>query len=311
MSLRLSFLALAFATSLGTLPALAQDHAGHPAMEAAPITLGSIEITAPFTRATLPNAPVAGGFLTLTNTGTEDDRLVSATSPIAKETQIHEMAMDGDVMKMRRLVDGLPIPAGQSVVLAPGGYHLMLMGLNGPVVEGSTVPVTLIFEKAGEITIELPAAGTAADAPAHGAMDHGAMQHEGHARHDSGMAMDQTGLSDVDAIAAMQKAMFDTPDNPLDMGPIVVAGDYAISGWAQGGTGGRALLRKTDKGWGIHLCAGAGLKDAAELVKIGVPETEAAELASLLAEAEAKLPPETIALYDSFDGTMMVDEDLI
>ncbi len=168
MSLRLSLFALALATSLGALPALAQDHADHAAMQAAPITLGSIEITGPFTRATLPNAPVAGGFLTLTNTGSEDDRLVSATSPIAKDTQIHEMAMDGDVMKMRQLVDGLPIPAGQSVVLAPGGYHLMFMGITGPVAEGSTVPVTLTFEKAGEITIDLPAAGTAADAPANG-----------------------------------------------------------------------------------------------------------------------------------------------
>lgn len=166
MSLRLSLIALALATALPALPVLAQDHSSHDAMHAAPITLGSIEITGPFTRATLPNAPVAGGFLTLTNTGSEDDRLVSATSPIAKQTQIHEMAMEGDVMKMRQLVDGLIIPAGQSVVLEPGGYHMMFMGLSGPVAEGSLVPVTLTFEKAGEITIELPAAGTAADAPA-------------------------------------------------------------------------------------------------------------------------------------------------
>lgn len=162
---------------LVVVPSGHDEHAGHamgpasgpaPGVDAAAVSLGSIEITAPFTRATLPNAPVAGGFLTLTNTGTEDDRLVSVTSPISKETQIHEMAMDGDVMKMRQLVDGLPIPAGQRVELAPGGYHLMFLGLTGPVVEGSMVPVTLTFEKAGEITIELPAAGTAADAPATG-----------------------------------------------------------------------------------------------------------------------------------------------
>jgi copper(I)-binding protein len=164
MTLRLSLLALVFAAGLAA-PTLAQDHAGHAA-QAAAVTIGSIEISGPFTRATLPNAPVAGGFLTLTNTGAEDDRLLSASAPISRETQIHEMAMDGDVMKMRQLVDGVVIPAGGSVVLEPGGFHLMFMGLNGPVAEGDVVPVTLTFEKAGTITVDLVAAGTAADAPA-------------------------------------------------------------------------------------------------------------------------------------------------
>lgn len=171
MSLRPIFLALAMAAALSPgLPAWAQDsHAGHAATS--PITVGNIEITAPFIRATLPNAPVAGGFLTLTNTGTEDDRLLDVTSAIAKDGQIHEMAMEGDVMKMRQLTEGLVIPAGETVALEPGGYHLMFMGLNQPLVEGETVSVTLTFEKADEITIDLPVAGTAADAPA-GHMGH-------------------------------------------------------------------------------------------------------------------------------------------
>lgn len=172
MSLRLSLLALALAAALApTLPALAQDHAQHSAEAAAPVMLGALEITAPFTRATLPNAPVAGGFFTITNTGDSADRLVSVTSPIARQSQIHEMSMEGDVMKMRQLSDGLVIPAGESVTLSPGGYHLMFMGLSAPVKEGDLVPVTLTFEKAGSITIDLPAAGAAADAPA-GDMDH-------------------------------------------------------------------------------------------------------------------------------------------
>ncbi|MBJ3785924.1 copper chaperone PCu(A)C [Devosia sediminis] len=163
MSLRLSIIALAFAAAL--TPAFAQDHA---APAAATVTVGSIEISGPFTRATLPNAPVAGGFLTLTNTGAEDDRLLSATSSIAKETQVHEMAMQGDVMKMRQLTDGIVIPAGETVALEPGGFHLMFMGLTQTLVEGETVAVTLTFEKAGEITVDLAVGGTAADAPAMG-----------------------------------------------------------------------------------------------------------------------------------------------
>jgi periplasmic copper chaperone A len=141
-------------------PALAHD-----------ITFGPLELNAPFARATLPNAPVAGGFLTIVNTGTEDDRLVSATAGIARETQIHEMAMDGDVMKMRQLPDGIAIPAGATVTLEPGGYHIMFMGLNGAFIEGETVPVTLTFENAGEVVVDLHVEGAAADAAA---------GHEGH-----------------------------------------------------------------------------------------------------------------------------------
>ncbi len=132
--------------------------------------LGDINISLPFTRATLPNAPVAGGFLTIENIGTEPDRLISVTSDIAGETQIHEMAMQGDVMKMRPLADGLEIPAGETVVLAPGGFHIMFMGLKQALVEGETVAVTLTFEKAGSVEILLPVEGAAADAPT--AMEH-------------------------------------------------------------------------------------------------------------------------------------------
>lgn len=137
-------------------PALAED-----------VMVGDLMISGAFTRATLPNAPVGGGFLTITNHGSSDDRLVSATSPAAGVVQIHEMKMDGDVMKMAELPDGLAIPAGQSVTLAPGGYHLMFMQLKGPFVEGQTVPVTLTFEKAGTIEVQLDVGGKAADAPAH------------------------------------------------------------------------------------------------------------------------------------------------
>lgn len=127
--------------------------------------LGPINISLPFTRATLPNAPVAGGFLTIENTGTEPDRLISAASDIADDTQIHEMAMQGDVMKMRQLADGLEIPAGETVVLAPGGFHIMFMGLKQALVEGETITVTLTFEKAGTVDVVLPIEAAAADAP--------------------------------------------------------------------------------------------------------------------------------------------------
>lgn len=209
--------------------------------------------------------------------------------------------MEGDVMKMRQLADGIAVPAGATVTLAPGGLHLMFMRLNGPLVEGQSVGVTLDFEKAGAVALEMPVlASGAAEAEGHGMAHHGAMA-----------PVDTSGLTDEEAIAAMQRAMFDTPEKPLEMGPIVVSGEYAVSDWAQAGGGGRALLRKTAKGWGIHLCAGAGLKDAANLATIGVPEDVARDLASRLVAAEAALPADQVALYDSFAGEMMVNEELI
>jgi len=142
-------------------PAFAHDSAAHDGA----VHQGDLTISAPFARATLPKAPVGGGFLTIDNTGTQADHLLSASSPAAKIVQIHEMAMEGDVMKMRELADGLEIPAGQNVTLSPGGLHLMFMSLNQPFVEGESVPVTLVFEKAGTVEIDLPVLGAASDAP--------------------------------------------------------------------------------------------------------------------------------------------------
>lgn len=138
--------------ALLTTPAFADDMM--PMM--APATAGSLSLTDGFAFATLPNQPVAGGFMTIANTGDADDRLVAVSSDIADVMQIHTMAMDGDVMVMRELPDGLPLPAGETVVLQPGGFHIMFMQLNGPLVEGETVPVTLTFESGAEVAVDLP-----------------------------------------------------------------------------------------------------------------------------------------------------------
>ncbi|WP_424929914.1 copper chaperone PCu(A)C [Amaricoccus tamworthensis] len=138
------------------------DHGAHDAHADASMA-GPIEVTGGFSRATLPNAPVGGGFMTITNTGTEDDTLIAATSPVSGITEIHEMKMDGDVMKMRELENGLTIPAGETVELKPGGFHIMFMDLNTPLEEGETVNVTLTFEKAGDVDIPLAIGAINAD----------------------------------------------------------------------------------------------------------------------------------------------------
>ena len=132
------------------------------------ITLNNLRIEDPFARATLPNQPVAGGFMVISNTGDADDTLVAARSAAAARMEIHEMAMDGDVMRMRELSGGLVIPAGETVMLKPGGYHIMFMELSGPLVEGSETEVTLTFEKAGEVTLALPVVARGKGGMGHG-----------------------------------------------------------------------------------------------------------------------------------------------
>jgi hypothetical protein len=117
--------------------------------------LGALEIGHPWARATPPTAPTGGGYLSIKNTGTEPDRLVSASSPAAETVQVHEMKMEGNVMRMRPLEGPLEIKPGETVTLAPGGLHMMMMGLKAPFKQGERVPLTLVFEKAGKIDVEL------------------------------------------------------------------------------------------------------------------------------------------------------------
>ena len=113
-----------------------------------------LRVSNPFARATPPGAKVAGAFMTIKNQGTETDRLVSASSPVAGLVEIHEMAMDGGMMKMRAL-KGIDLKPGATVELQPGGYHVMLEDLRQPLKQGDQVPVKLTFEKAGVLDIKV------------------------------------------------------------------------------------------------------------------------------------------------------------
>lgn len=119
------------------------------------VKVGDIEVSGGFAKAMLPGQPVGGGFFSVKNNGSADDRLVSVTSPTSGEVQIHEMAMQDNVMKMRQLKDGVAIPAGQTVELSPGNLHLMFQKVKTPFKQGDTVPVTLTFEKAGKVDLVL------------------------------------------------------------------------------------------------------------------------------------------------------------
>ena len=117
-------------------------------------TLGALRIDQPWSRATPKGAPVAGGYLRVTNTGTAPDKLVGASFALAAKGEVHEMKMEGGVMKMAELPDGLEVPAGGSVELAPGGFHLMFVGLKDQVTEGQRIAGALTFAKAGTVQVE-------------------------------------------------------------------------------------------------------------------------------------------------------------
>ena len=143
------------ATLIFSAPALAQE-----------IKAGDLVITQPWSRATPSGAKVAGGYLTIENKGTAPDRLIGGSGDIAGKVEIHEMAMNNGVMTMRPLDKGLVIEPGKTMKLAPGGYHVMLMDLKGPLKQGDKVPLTLEFEKAGKVVLSLDVQGVGAQAPA-------------------------------------------------------------------------------------------------------------------------------------------------
>ena len=115
---------------------------------------GSIKVTAPWSRATPETAKVAGGFMTITNTGKKADRLLSGSTEVSGALEIHEMHIVNGIMMMRHVNPGITLAPGASVVLKPFSHHLMLMDLKQPLRAGDKVKGVLVFEKAGPIEIE-------------------------------------------------------------------------------------------------------------------------------------------------------------
>jgi len=142
------FLAAAALASLIAMPAIAHDY-----------TVGTLKIHHPWARATPKGAQVGGGYLSITNTGTTPDRLVGGSTAAAAGFEVHEMSMANGVMKMRLLPNGLEIKPGETVVLKPNGYHIMLTGLKAPLTQGEHVDATLKFEKAGDVKVYFLVAG--------------------------------------------------------------------------------------------------------------------------------------------------------
>jgi copper(I)-binding protein len=161
--------AWALARPLVAAAALLATCAPQHAQSAAPQSykIGALVIEAPWLRATPAGAQVAGGYLKITNTGREADRLVGGSLPVASAAEVHEMSMTDGVMRMRKLEKGLEIKPGQTVELKPGGYHVMFTGLREGLKQGQAIKGTLVFEKAGSIEVEYRVAPIGAPSAGH------------------------------------------------------------------------------------------------------------------------------------------------
>ena len=154
---KLTFAAIACAAALASF-------LGTPG-RAEEVKADDLVITQAWARATPKGAKIGGGYLTIENMGTAPDRLIGGSADIAGSVQVHEMSMDGGVMKMHPLDKGLAIEPGKTVKLAPGGYHLMMMDLKSPLKKGDKLPITLEFEKAGKVQVSLDVEGVGAQGP--------------------------------------------------------------------------------------------------------------------------------------------------
>lgn len=152
----------AFVFGTLALTATADDHAHH-------MMGGAPAATQVWSRAMPPSAPTGAVYFVLNNPGDQPDRLISAQTPRAEKVEFHRHVHKGDVMRMERM-DFVEIPAHGAVTFEPGGNHVMLFGLSQPLVAGEHFPLTLNFEKAGEVAVEVPIQDQAPETDAHAHM---------------------------------------------------------------------------------------------------------------------------------------------
>lgn len=170
------FLSAALAVSAVVMPGAASACALHMAsMEAGhhEYAIGEMKVSHPRSRATPPNAPAGVVYFEVVNAGSAD-RLVAVKGEVSQTIELHTHIKDGDVMRMRK-VEAIDIAAGETTKLEPGGLHVMLIGLNEPLTEGQAFPLTLVFEEAGEVEVEVHTHGAGG-----GHMDHSGHGHGGH-----------------------------------------------------------------------------------------------------------------------------------
>lgn len=171
---------------VGTVLGLALTAIAMPAL-AGEAKVGAIEIKDAWARATPAKAPAGGAFVTIANTGTTTDNLLGASAGVAKNVELHTHIAQGDVMRMVA-VGSIELQPGKSVAMAPGGLHIMLIGLNQPLKEGTSFPLELDFALAGKVTVTVDVRPVGAMGPG-AAMVHDPAAHQSHMQDPAHKAM--------------------------------------------------------------------------------------------------------------------------
>jgi len=135
---------------------LTAAHGHHTPEHDAQMASQAVVVRQPYASATMPGATVGAAYMQVTNTGRNQIVLVSASTPVAAKVEFHAMAMDGNIMRMREITGGIPIPPGGSANFVPGGNHLMLVGLRQRLAPGSSIPLTLTLNGAPQVTLQVP-----------------------------------------------------------------------------------------------------------------------------------------------------------
>jgi len=170
---------MSFIRSLAVVAVLAVTTSGSVLAQAHEHKKGPLTVVHPWSRATAPSQKAGGVFLRIKNASDLPDRLIGVESNLSEVASLHVMIRDGDVMKMRPVEGGVDVPANGEVVLAPGGIHVMLIGLREQLIKETTISLTLIFERAGRLEIDavVEAAGARGPAGTSAAGEGGHSQH--------------------------------------------------------------------------------------------------------------------------------------
>ena len=302
-----TFLAAAATTALLAIPAFAEDHPEE------------IHIHDAYARVMGGTGANGAVFFMIHNNTDHDVTITAAASDVADMVELHTHKEDADgVMQMMKIEGGVAVPYGEMHEFKRGADHVMLMGLKSELKDGDHFNVTLSFDGAEPVTFEATIDNARAPGDGMEGMDMGEMDHDGAAMaghdhskmgHDhAAAAPDTTGMADPEAITAIMKAQFDTPENPLSVDPVVVEGDHALASWAQGDKGGRALLERREGVWTIVLCGGPDLRMPEFLASNGV--TAAETLSQMFNAAEDQLGDDKVKLYSSFEGVVMIAEPM-
>lgn len=256
--------------------------------------VGNLFIYHPYSHPTPAGATSVEGYIAVTNNGDVADRLTGARFAAANVT-LRQTIVEAEEVHVKE-IDGIDLPPGETVTMAPGGLHILFDKLQEPFVIGDRFNVTLMFARAGDVTLEFwVEARSAQPAPTK----------DGREPSRETDAPETASNAAHVAISDLLKSQLGVG---LEVSPVTVVGMAAVAGWWTGETGGRAFLRKEGDDWTLRLLSGASLVTPAGLQAQGLSPAAARRLHGAAVAAEANMPAAVRRRLDDFVGTVFVDQ---